>query len=300
MTVLTQRSFPQLDRPLSLTSEQITFYQENGFIRLKDVLDADLLTHYRELITDAVRQWSAQAFIGQLRADCGDAFANRMTDLLRNKSPAPANDIYAQAFTQRMNLWRQHPAIATLVRSKRLATLAADLMQVSGVRLYHDQALFKEARGGYTPWHVDQFYWPLSSSNTITLWLPLQGVSADMGPLAFAAGSHRAMPEQAVNLAISEQSEQQLGQLMQDFDYVEAPFELGEVSFHSGWTCHRANSNSTTTTRAAFTIIYMQDSICMITPQHRNHAMDAKMWLPGIRAGQPAASPINPVLFSRN
>ncbi len=223
-----------------------------------------------------------------------------MAILLQNKNPAPANDTYAQAFTQRMNLWRQHPAIATLVRSKRLAGLAADLMQVSGVRLYHDQALFKEARGGYTPWHVDQFYWPLSSSNTITLWLPLQAVSAEMGPLAFAAGSHRAMPEQAVNLAISEQSEQQLAQLMQDFDYVEAPFELGEVSFHSGWTCHRANGNSTATTRAAFTVIYMQDGINMITPQHRHHTMDAKMWLPGVNAGQPAASPINPVLFSDN
>lgn len=287
---------------MSLSADQITFYQENGFIRLKDVLDTEVLTHFREVITNAVRQWSAEAFITQLSEDCGVAFADKMAGLFLHRIAAPVNDTYAQAFTQRMNLWRQQPAIEHLVRSKRLAALAADLMQVSGVRLYHDQALFKEAQGGYTPWHVDQFYWPLSNSNTITLWLPLQAVSADMGPLAFAAGSHRATPEQseqAENLAISEQSEQQLAQLMQEFDYVEAPFDPGEVSFHSGWTCHRANGNNTTATRAAFTIIYMQDSISMITPQHRNHAMDAKMWLPGIEPGQPAASPINPVLFSR-
>ena len=35
------------------------------------------------------------------------------------------------------------------------------LLQTPGVRMYHDQALYKEAGGGYTPWHVDQFYWPL-------------------------------------------------------------------------------------------------------------------------------------------
>jgi ectoine hydroxylase-related dioxygenase (phytanoyl-CoA dioxygenase family) len=199
-----------------------------------------------------------------------------------------------------MNLWRRHAEIEKLVRSKRLAKLAADLMQVDGVRLYHDQALFKEAQGGYTPWHVDQFYWPLSNNNTITLWIPLQAVSANMGPLAFAAGSHHAMPEQAADLGISDKSEQMLASLMQDFDYIDAPFDLGEVSFHSGWTCHRADGNKSDQTRAAFTLIYMQDGIRMSTVKHRNHAMDAKMWLPGIKSGEAAASPINPVLFSRS
>ena len=36
------------------------------------------------------------------------------------------------------------------------------------VRLYHDQALFKEAGGGITPWHQDQHYWPLDTDRTIT------------------------------------------------------------------------------------------------------------------------------------
>lgn len=289
-----------LEEPLNLTSEQVDFYQTHGFIRLKDVLDAETLAHYNNCITDAVRAWTPEKFLQQLRNDCGPVLADKLSPYLLSAKNQAATDTYGRAFTQRMNLWRTHPEIERLVRSRRLAKLAADLMQVDGVRLYHDQALFKEAHGGFTPWHVDQFYWPLSNNNTITLWIPLQAVSADMGPLAFAAGSHKAMPEQAADLAISDQSEQMLASLMRDFDYVDVPFDLGEVSFHNGWTCHRADGNQSDKTRAAFTLIYMQDGIRMGAVDHRNHVMDAQMWLPGIHSGERAASPINPVLFSRN
>jgi len=288
------------DETLTLGSEQLDFYQTHGFIRLKDVLDNEFLTHYNTVITDAVRDWTPEKFLQQLRNDCDPVLAETLSPHLLSAKKQGATDTYSRAFTQRMNLWRAHPEIEQLVRSKRLAKLAADLMQVDGVRLYHDQALFKEAHGGFTPWHVDQFYWPLSNNNTITLWIPLQAVSVNMGPLAFAAGSHKAMPEQAADLAISDKSEQLLDSLMQDFDYIDEPFSLGEVSFHSGWTCHRANGNKSVKTRAAFTIIYMQDGIRMSAVKHRNHAMDAQMWLPGINSGEIAASPINPLLFSRN
>ncbi|XOV82218.1 MAG: phytanoyl-CoA dioxygenase family protein [bacterium] len=291
--------YPQLSEPFRLTAEQQEGYRTQGFIRLKNVLAADVLEHYNHVITNVVRAWTPEKFLAQLEGDCGSGLADKLRGALLAAKNQTSTDTYSRAFTQRMNLWRQSRAIQALVHSKRLAQLAADLMQVDGVRLYHDQALFKEAQGGYTPWHVDQFYWPLSNSNTTTLWIPLQAVRADMGPLAFAPGSHRAMPEQAADLAISEASEQTLDRLMLDFDYIDAPFDLGEVSFHSGWTCHRADANRTDQTRAAFTIIYMQDGIRMSEARHKHHAIDAQMWLPGVKAGEPAASPINPVLFSR-
>ena len=51
---------------------------------------------------------------------------------------------------------------------------ASDLMQVEGVRVYADQALYKEPHGGYTPWHCDAFYWPLATDKALTAWIPLQ------------------------------------------------------------------------------------------------------------------------------
>src|SRR5207249_11996994 len=55
--------------------------------------------------------------------------------------------------------------------------------------LYHDQALFKEAGGGRTPWHQDMYYWPLDTDRTITMWMPLVDVPAEVGSMLFASGS---------------------------------------------------------------------------------------------------------------
>ncbi len=123
------------------------------------------------------------------------------------------------------------PDIRELVFSKRLAQSAADLMQTSGVRLYHDQALFKEAGGGITPWHADQFYWPLETDRTVTAWIPLQHTPLEMGPLEFSAGSHRIVAGR--ELAISDESEQKIGEKLRvtDFAHIVEPFDAGEVSF---------------------------------------------------------------------
>src|SRR5690606_27250421 len=88
------------------------------------------------------------------------------------------------------NLWQINDAAKKFVLAKRFAKIAADLMGVDGVRIYHDQALFKEAGGGITPWHQDQIYWPLDTPNTITMWMPLVPVSQESGTLTFASGTH--------------------------------------------------------------------------------------------------------------
>ena len=63
-------------------------------------------------------------------------------------------------------------------------------MGVDGVRLYHDQALYKEPGGGFTPWHQDQTYWPLDTTHTITMWMPLLDIPPNVGSMRFASGSH--------------------------------------------------------------------------------------------------------------
>ena len=100
-------------------------------------------------------------------------------------------------------------------------------------------------------------------------------------------------------MAISDESERLLAELMTSYDVDESPFDLGDLSFHSGWTCHRAGPNDTSQTRAAFTIIYMDRDIRLIEAQHDNHLADARLWLPGVQPGAIAASKLNPVLFER-
>ena len=130
----------QLSEPYILTEEQKEFYRRNGFIRLKNVFSQDLLDQFKRPIEAAVDANQAP-LDAQLAKDAED----------------PS---YARAFKQVINIWTHNPEVRELAFSKRLGRIAAELMSVDGVRMYHDQALFKSPGGSNaTPYHADQFYW---------------------------------------------------------------------------------------------------------------------------------------------
>lgn len=213
-----------------------------------------------------------------------------------NLAPLEARDTYHKAFLQITNLWRTNQLAREFVFGKRLALMAAHLLGVERVRLYHDQALYKEPGGGITPWHADQFYWPLSSDKTITAWVPLQATPLEMGPLAFAAGSHRMRFGR--DLEISDESERSLRGALEDgrFTEVNEPFQAGEVSFHSGWTFHHTGGNASDRPRAVMTVIYMADGIRLTESRRKQHELDREAFMPGVRPGEVVDSPLNPVL----
>ena len=74
--------------------------------------------------------------------------------------------------------------------NSRVGHVASQLMQSDNVRLYHDQALFKEPGGGHTPWHQDQPYYNVDGLQNISFWIPVDPVSRP-STLEFIAGSHR-------------------------------------------------------------------------------------------------------------
>ena len=176
----------------------------------------------------------------------------------------------AKLFCNCFNLWREDEVVKQLIFSKRIAQIATELMQTSGVRMYHDQALFKEGGGGITPWHADQYYWPLETDKTITAWMPLQAVPLNMGPLEFSAASHQIV--EGRELEIGEESETLIQQKLRvtDFKHVIEPFDAGEISFHSGWVFHRAGANSTSEMRKVMTIIYMDKDMVLKNPDNKN------------------------------
>jgi ectoine hydroxylase-related dioxygenase (phytanoyl-CoA dioxygenase family) len=183
------------------------------------------------------------------------------------------------------------------VSSPRLARIAAQLLGVQSVRLYHDQALYKEPGGGITPWHADQYYWPFSTDRCCTIWIPLQATPVEMGPLSFAVGSHRF--EYGRDLAISDESETKLSEAIEEqgFDVSVEPYALGDASFHLGWTFHRANPNRTDIARRAMTIIYLDADMTVADPKNENQAGDMVSWMPGVKPGDVSETPLNPVLY---
>lgn len=262
----------ELAEPYLLSEEQVAFYQKNRFIKLKNVFGAGLLEFFSHQISQAVAQKSA------------------------GKPALNHRDTYGKAFLQIMNLWREDEDIRALVMSKRLAGIASALMQTQGVRIYHDQALFKEGGGGITPWHADQYYWPLETDKTATAWIPLHAVPLEMGPLEFSAGSH--VITDGRDLKISDSSEIAIDRRLRvtDFPHVVEPFDLGEVSFHSGWIFHRAGANTTREMRRVMTVIYMDKDMRLKQPENENQVEDWEVWCPGAKIGEVINTLLNPTI----
>lgn len=270
-------SDPRLDEPYALTPEQIERFRADGFIKLKDVLSEELLDEY------------------------GDEITRLTLELNPNEDkPLEERDTYSRAFIQVHNLWCKSETANTFAFSKRLARIATELIGTEGVRMYHDQSLYKEAGGGFTPWHVDQQYWPLSSGKTVTAWMPLQAVPIEMGPLCFGKGSHR--KNIGRDLEISDESEQIIREQILDQGIVEVfePYDLGEVSFHNGWTVHRAGPNTTAQPRKVHTIIYMDKDMRLIEPKNKNQRNDWERWSPSTKPGEVMDDPLNPILYDKS
>lgn len=268
-----------LNKPYELSEEDVNYYKKNGFIKLKQVLDEETLSFFNTEITKVVHE---------------------KNPLL--KKPMEERSTFEKAFIQIGNLFRTNEIIKQLVLSKRLGKIAADLMEVEGVRLYHDQALYKEPTGktkNITPWHADQYYWPLDTLNTITAWIPLQKTTEDMGPLAFSKESQKY--DFGRDLEISNESEEKIQEALAKakLELVDSGFDAGEISFHGGWTFHRAGANISNKVRAVMTIIYMEDGIKVSEFTNSAHRADRDAWLPGLNPGDTAITELNPLIFKR-
>ena len=80
-----------LDSPYELTQEQIAFFDKNRYIKLKDVFDAETLSHFNKVITDQV---------------------NEMNNV---DTPLEQRSTYGKAFLQLFNLWRENDDIKSLL-----------------------------------------------------------------------------------------------------------------------------------------------------------------------------------------
>jgi ectoine hydroxylase-related dioxygenase (phytanoyl-CoA dioxygenase family) len=262
-----------LDANYSVTPAQVKYFNENGFIKIKNIFEPVVIDYMNIVISKEV-------------------------DRLNNQQiPLEDRDTYGKAFLQIMNLWTHTTVVKDIVFSKRIAQIATSLMQTNGVRLYHDQALFKEPKGGHTPWHADQYYWPLDTENTVTAWIPLQATPLNYGPLEFSAGSNKLTAGRDKQISDESQAFLESELKRHKFEHVIEPFDVGEISFHRGWLYHRAGPNVSGNMRKVMTMIYMDKDTVLKTPENHNQQADWDTWCPGATVGQIVNTPLNPVLY---
>lgn len=269
-----QTTLPNLDDYYKIPKDQINEFDKSGHTITRGLLSPEEIAAYHPVITHAAMQYNTEK--------------RKMQD----------RDTYGKAFLQIMNLWRHDAAVKKFVMSKRLAKVAADLLGVKNVRIYHDQALFKEPGGGPTPWHQDQYYWPIDTHKTITMWMPLVDIDVDMGMLTFASGSHT--KGSIFDYEISDKSEEEFDKYVADnkFEISRArTMKAGDATWHLGFTIHNAPGNNSTSMREVFTIIYLADEAKITEPKNSWQENDLKTWLMSKEPGTLADSELNPLVL---
>lgn len=263
-----------LDTSYPITSDQVQQFDQQGFIRLGGVLSPDEIAQYK------------------------DEISSKVFELNTMHLPLEERSTYHKAFLQVTNLRKESELVDQFVRSRRLAQIAAELLQVDAVRIYHDQALYKEPSGGVTPWHADQYYWPLSSDRTVTIWIPLQDTPLEMGPLEFAVGSHTF--DYGRDLNIGDESERRIQTAVEaeGFPVDREPYQLGDVSYHLGWTFHHASPNESTAPRRVMTIIYADADIRPVAAKNKGQQDSLDITMAGVGLGEVLDTPDHPIVYS--
>jgi hypothetical protein len=267
-TDLHSPALASLDTPVRLRPEHHATFAEQGFLHLPEVLEPEALNAVRPALEEVVAERRAT------------------TPPLEKRGSA-----YEQAFIQVVNAGLHHAGVARLTTSRRLGQLASDLLGGTGARIFIEDIFLKEAGGGETPWHQDQSVAPMDSPPFLTIWIPLQHTTRNMGSMRFVPGSHRGGLRGPVD--ISEDSQAHFQQLIHDesLPVWRAPtLALGDVTVHHGMTIHGADPNRSPHDRLAVALHCFADGARIVAPRDPLSQRILDSFGPGLQPGALAAS----------
>jgi ectoine hydroxylase-related dioxygenase (phytanoyl-CoA dioxygenase family) len=256
--------------PAVLAPRLVEDFRRDGFVVVPDLLTADELARFGAAVDEAVARRS--------RHD---------TRTLAEKSR------YEQSFTQCQNLWEDSPGVRPLTFHPRVTETAARLLGVDAIRIWHDQALYKEAGGRDTDPHQDQPYWPIVETDTITAWIPFDGSTLAGGAMGYLPGSHRLGLREFVDIFSGSGGDPLARRELEGVAPVWVEVPAGAVAFHHGLTFHLAKPNTTGTVRRVHTAIYFADGSTRGEGRYPHPSVERA----GIAMGAPIASDVTPIAW---
>lgn len=272
------RAIPPLDDEYPLTEAQIEAFRANGFVYLPAVCTPQEVAFYRGAITAAT-------------------YANNT-----ERRPLAERDAFRKLALQTMQIRYHDPAVMAFVTARRFGGIAARLLGADGVRIYHDQSLFKEPGHGtvnITPWHQDLFYWPFNEGTVCGMWMPLVDVTEEMGNLRFVKGSH--LHGYLGDHHISDESQAAYDQWIRDHDAEVidvVPMRAGDATFHHGWCVHGARPNRSDAMREAMVVAYFRDGMRVGAASNPAKVRNLEHFLDNLPEGAPAAGTTNTLVYS--
>lgn len=231
---------------MTLDKQDVQFYQQNGYWIAPPLFGKEELTLFREHMDRIIQ---------------GD-YETKRPPWARNIDPGAPIDRLIKID----NSYWCDSVIAKLVLSPVIGEIAAQLAGVEGIRLWHDQMLYKPSQSGgavNVGWHQDYHYWQcVTPPNLLTAWVAFDDITEEIGCMKAVPGSHEwgLLPE-------GDFFEQDLHSLQEKivkasgkpFETAKCEMPAGAVSFHHCLTLHGSGTNTSGRPRRSIAIHLMPD-----------------------------------------
>ncbi len=186
-----------LDRPVekatqlnsgSLTSEQVAFYQTEGYLTLPHLLTPQDMAPAREAMTQKVSEIAERLYAaGKITSLLEqEPFETRLARLFDGLSDTD--------FLEFGRSWRDRlPGYFVLMSNAKIVDAVQSLIgpELFANPVYNVRPKVPGVAAGAVPWHQDKSYWPDANSNpVITVWIPLVDATHENGCLHLIPRTH--------------------------------------------------------------------------------------------------------------
>jgi ectoine hydroxylase-related dioxygenase (phytanoyl-CoA dioxygenase family) len=271
---------------MSITSEQLRQFEEDGFLILDQILTAE----QTEQTLAAVHR----VFRGQYTHD-------RRPSEYQNRFPSyPEHSEIAKHWVNGRLL---DDALWDISTDPRLGAMAATLLQTPSVSLMEDQLFEKTPGGRPVAMHQDATYLPfLRTWDVVNCWMALTDTTEDMAPLLLIRGSHKwGLVEKPTKF--SDGDEEDMLEVVEAVRPPGAKVEMvptvvpaGGGVFHHARMIHGSHCNHSNRTRTAYTLHYAAESCRVRTGRwpanYEPYVVD------GLKDGDRLTTPYMPIVYS--
>lgn len=210
---------------MEITKEQLDFYNENGYLILKNVFNADIIDTYNEAYKKLRIRFAKECNIA-------------------------IND-YENEVSQIRDLWHHDKTFNQLLLNSELPRIAYKLMGESSARLLHDHIINKtKGNNDDVPWHQDYTYWPIDNPNGLSLWLPFLDLDKNGGVLEVIPKSHLKGEQKPVDF-INDKFE------FAEEDIAKLEVNKGDLVVLHCLTWHKTGKNTSVDNRVAYIALWI-------------------------------------------
>jgi len=230
-----------------LTDDQVSFFNENGFLSGIKMLDDAQVNFLRNELSEI--------------ADVDHPSHSLYYEFHSNESADPSTILF-----HALGAWRIGPGFHDVLWNPRFLVAASQLLGNVPVRFWHDQLFWKPAKkGGVVAWHQDYSYWTRTKPVAhLTCWCGLDDATKENGCLQYIAGSHRwgLLPKPVLAGEIQGIRDFLNDEQKKQFDHPQyAEVKAGEAIFHHSLTLHGSGENKSDKPRRAFVINAFADGV---------------------------------------